>query len=128
MKFDGDLLMYVPFVTMFRDTFDNAIKNNAALFNILLRHLIGTASETIKPCIFAKGENRYEKALGLLKKRYGGKLGVLHVYKLPLLFGHKVRDNIEEFSKISNELCCFKAVIDFYNTDSSYFSEEFVYC
>ena len=120
MTFNGDLLAYILFVTMFRNTFDNVIKDNLALFNILSRHLVGSALETILLCIFAKREYRYEKAMGLLKDRYGRKFGVFHAHKLKLLSGLEMHDGIDEFSKISNELVCFKVVTEIYDTASFY--------
>ena len=87
------------------------------------RHLAGSAYETINPCIFTSGENLYEKAMGLLRDQYGGKLGVLAAHKAHLISGNEIRDNVVEFFNISNELESFESVIKFYKSNSSYFSE-----
>ena len=43
MKFGSDLTKYVQFVTMFRNTFEDTIKNS--LFDILVRHVFGQAKK-----------------------------------------------------------------------------------
>ena len=41
MKFGGELSKYVQFITMFRNSFDNTIKDPVALYEILMRHVYG---------------------------------------------------------------------------------------
>ena len=59
--FRGELIKYVQFVTMFRNNFDNTIVDSSTLFNILERHLAGSAKAAIEPCIFVNPlTNPYE--------------------------------------------------------------------
>ena len=51
-KVNCDLIKFVPFVTMYRNNFDNAIKESSSLFSILECHLSGSALASIQPYIF----------------------------------------------------------------------------
>ena len=45
MTFNGDVDKYVQFITMFRTTFDNVIKDSSSLYNLLTHH-VTEASKT----------------------------------------------------------------------------------
>ena len=75
MKFGGDLTKYIQFVTMFRNTFEDTIKNLSALYDILVRHVFRQAKKAIETCIFSDpSKNRYNEAMGILKSRYEQKM------------------------------------------------------
>ena len=60
MTFNGHVDKYIQFVTMFRTTFDNVIKDPNALYNLLTRHVTGPANQAIVPCVYSAEEvNRY---------------------------------------------------------------------
>ena len=46
MMFGGELSKYVQFVTMFRNTY--TIKDSSALYDLILRHVIGQAKNLLK--------------------------------------------------------------------------------
>ena len=82
MTFNGDLDKYVQFVTMFRTTFDNVIKDSSALYNLLTRHVTGPAKQAIVPCVYStEGVNRYEAAMSILKVRYVSQNCVINAHK-----------------------------------------------
>ena len=61
---------YVQFVTMFRNSFDKTINDPVALYEILMRHVKGSAKKAIESCIFSDPSiNRYEEAMQILEKR-----------------------------------------------------------
>ena len=64
------------------------------------------------------GHEGYEQAMALLKAHFGNKLGVIHLHKLRLLSGPETGDNINDFSKLANEIGCFQAVVKYYGDDS----------
>ena len=49
MTFNGDVEKYVQFITMFRTTFDNVIKDSSSLYNLLTCHMAGSAKQAIFP-------------------------------------------------------------------------------
>ena len=56
MTFNRDLDKYVQFVTMFRTTFDNVIKDPSALYNLLTHHVTGPAKQAIVLCVISAVE------------------------------------------------------------------------
>ena len=127
MYFGGKLIKNVPFVTMFKNTFEGIIPDSASLFNLLLCHLMGISKEIVSQCSFCTpNENRYEQAMKLLKNRYGDRLGVIHAHQQEILAGKTINESISDFSKVSNELGCFQKVLSHYNTEETYFSEDLV--
>ena len=63
---------------MFRNTFDNTIKDPSALYNLLERHVFGHAKKTLETCISSDlAINRYEEAMSIMASRYGSNNGVI---------------------------------------------------
>ena len=72
MTSNGNLDKYVQFVTLFRTTFDNVVKDSSPLYNLLSCHVTGPAKQAIVPCVYSAPEiDRYDEAMGILKARYG---------------------------------------------------------
>ena len=98
MTFNGDLDKYVQFVTMFRTTFDDVVKDSSALYNLLTRHVTGPAKQAIVPCVYSDaGVNRYEKAMKILKVRYGSQNCVIDTHKIILMNRKLITDTIAIF-------------------------------
>ena len=105
MLFWGELHKYVQFRTMFWNSFDKTINDPVTLYKILMRHVKGPAKKTIEPCIFsASSVNRYEKAMLILKKRYGQKNGVIRSHRQELVNGKIILDSIADFEVLAHEL------------------------
>ena len=65
--FNGDLYKCVQFVTMFRSTFENVVKDSSALYNLLSRHVTGPTKQAIVPCVYSDLQvDRYEGAMEIL--------------------------------------------------------------
>ena len=47
MIFGGELHKYVQFITMFRNSFDKTINDPVTLYEILIRHVKGTAKKVL---------------------------------------------------------------------------------
>ena len=125
--FSGVLIEWIPFITQFKNNFENVINDNSALFSILLRHLKGEALESIRSCVFnAEGKDQYKQALKILNSRYGQKLSVIRAHKTMLLNGKTVSESINDFTKLGNELSVFCAVLKHFNVGAASFSEEVV--
>ena len=59
---------------MFRNTFEDTIKNSSSLYDILVRHVFGQAKKAIETCIFSDpSKNRYNEAMEILISGYGKK-------------------------------------------------------
>ena len=70
--FSGVLIEWIPFITQFKNNFENIINDNCALFSILLRHLKGEALESVHACVFnGESKDQYTQALKILNSRYG---------------------------------------------------------
>ena len=125
--FSGVLIEWIPFITQFKNNFENIINDNCALFSILLRHLKGEALESVRSCVFnVEGKDQYKQALNILNSRYGQKLSVIRAHKNMLLNGKNVSESINDFTKLGNELSVFIAVLNHFNMGASSFSEEVV--
>ena len=67
MLFAGELHKYVQLVTMFRNSFDQTINDSVALYEILLRHVKGSAKRSTVSCILsAPTIDRCEEAMQIL--------------------------------------------------------------
>ena len=112
MKFGGELNKYVQFVTMFRNTFDDTIKDSSALYDLLVRHVVGQAKKAIETCIFRDPSiNRYKEAMSILASRYGSKNEVICAHKQDLMCGKQISNSIADFEILANELKCFHSVL-----------------
>ena len=47
MTFNGDVSKYVQFISMFRTTFNNVIKDSSSLYNLLTQHVTELAKQAI---------------------------------------------------------------------------------
>ena len=56
MTVNGDVDKHVHFITMFRTTFDNVIKDSNSLYNLLTRHVTGPAKQAIVLCVYSAAE------------------------------------------------------------------------
>ena len=82
MIFHGEVERYVQFVTMFRTTFDKVIADSSSLYNLLTKHVAGSAKEAIVPCVYSEnGTNRYEEAMTIVRTRYGSQNSVINAHK-----------------------------------------------
>ena len=87
-KFDGDYLEFVAFRSMFRNTYELAIKSDGVTaFAIFCRHLTGDAANVIKACNFISDDNRYVEALAQLQQRFGQKVSVIKAHKKHIISG-----------------------------------------
>ena len=82
MTFNGEVEKYVQFITMFRTTFDNVIKDPSSLYNLLTCHVLGPAKQAIVPCVYSGADvNRYEEAMSILRERYGSQNSFINAHK-----------------------------------------------
>ena len=54
-----------------------------------------------------------------LKMRFGSKLGMIHAYKQKLYAGNEIKDDINGYSNLINNLCCFETVLKYCNDDET---------
>ena len=93
---------------MFRTTFDSVVKDSSALYNLLSRHITGSAMLAIVPCVYSNPDvARCEEAMGILKARYGSQNYVINAHKKILMNGKLITDRIADFEVLTNELKTF---------------------
>ena len=125
--FSGVIIEWIPFITQFKNNFENIIKDYCALFCILLCHLSEDALECVRSCVFnAESNDQYQQDLSILNNRYGQKLLVIRAHRAMLLNGKNVSESVNDFTRLGNELSVFIAVINYFNMSASFFSEEVV--
>ena len=97
------LIEWILFITQFNNNFENNIKDNCALFSILLRHLKGEALESVRSCVFnGESNDQYTQALKILNSRYGQKLAVIRAHRAMLLNGKNVSESVNDFTRLGN--------------------------
>ena len=66
--FDGDPLMYWPFVRAFEDNIEKAVKDSASRLTRLLQYCSGKARKVLQGCSVMPPQKGYERARALLKE------------------------------------------------------------
>ena len=121
------IIKWIPFITQFKNNFENIIKDNCALFSILLRYLKGEVFESVRSCVFNNESNdQYTQAFKILNSRYRQKLAVIRAQRTMLLNGKNVSESFNDFTRLGNEISVFMEVINYFNMSASSFSEEVV--
>ena len=64
--------------------------------------------------------------MNLLIEMYGNRNSVLKAPRKRLSSSRKIRDNLADFIKIQNELCCFKNAVGFYQDECNVVSGDFI--
>ena len=71
MKFSGDPLEYVEFVTNFRDNIENQVSDESQRLTRLLAQCSGKAKEAIRSCVNLTVDERYTEAWRTLSENFG---------------------------------------------------------
>ena len=110
---------------MFKNTFESKIKDEETLFSMLMQQVERSVKDCIQACIFSNLTNRYTMAMKKLRKHVGSKLSVLIVHKQRLYAGGEIRDDINGYSNLINNLSGFEVVTIYYseNRDRCYTEE-----
>ena len=71
MKFGGDPLEYVEFMTNFKDNIESQVSDVSQRFTRLLAQCVGKARETIRSCVNLDVTQRYKEAMDCLLENFG---------------------------------------------------------
>ena len=71
MKFGGDPLEYVEFMTNFKDNIESQVSDVSQRFTRLLTQCVGKARETMQSCVNLDVTQRYKEAMDYLLQNFG---------------------------------------------------------
>ena len=71
MKFEGDPLEYVEFMTNFKDNIESQVKDESQRFTRLLAQCTGKARDAIRSCVNLDANQRYKEAMKVLLDNFG---------------------------------------------------------
>ena len=71
MRYSGDPLEYVEFMTNFKDNIEAQVSDESQRFTRLLAQCVGKAKEAIRSCVNLKADERYKEAKKCLHENFG---------------------------------------------------------
>ena len=79
--FDGDLLNFKYFVSIFQEVLETKLEDPRGRLTQVIQYTSGEAKDLVKNCIYLPSEEGYRKAMRVLHNRYGDPHKILAAYK-----------------------------------------------
>jgi len=95
-KCDGDPLCFWEFFTSCQNAVGRTSVDDATKLNRLFEYCDGTAAWVIKPCAIMEPTRGYQRALNLLKTRFGNKYLVSEAWVRKITCGKALKPNSNE--------------------------------
>ena len=108
--FDGDPLQYHTFFAVFKESVDDVLPDGRTKLNRLLQYTCGAAKTAIRSCSLLGGDEGYEQARDILKRRFGNP----HVIAEKIISGLKHGKPIKspsDLQSLSDELTSSQATL-----------------
>lgn len=123
--YDGDPLLYHPFITAFDENVDTVATTDGAKLNRLVSYTSGTAKTAIQSCLILGGSKGYQLARKTLKQRFGDDLVISQAIISSLRDGPSVR-NASDLRKLADELVNSNVVLSRLSSVQEVESQRFI--
>ena len=124
-KFNGDVLKYHSFMTVFDDSVDKVVSEDSAKLTRLLEYTEGSAHQAISSCAILGGTIGYQRARKTLYEKFGDPVKVSQAMMAGLRKNTPVK-SLEDFQELSNELINCDCVLTKLGTVNELESQQFL--